>query len=171
MIHNDEELKIAEQQYNNLQDAYGQMKIFQNKHPLDQLSALSMNALKAQADELLIKISEYKNLISSPLPVKAIASLRELRSFIVKDRISQHISQDAMAKHLAIAPSTYRKLEATNFDGAPFSLLKKAASFLDLPYAANIFDSPLDPSKVDIDKLSTSEMSRRGWLDGLIPAG
>lgn len=171
MIHNDEELGIAERQYNNLQDAHLQMERSQDDHPLDQLSMLSMNALKAQADELLMKINQYKELVSRPLSVKRVVSLRNLRSLLVKDRISQHISQESMAKFLGIDSSTFKRLEATSFDGASFSLLKSAASRLDLPYDPRIFDGALDSSNVDVDKLPTSEMSKRGWFDGLISLG
>jgi HTH-type transcriptional regulator/antitoxin HigA len=96
----------------------------------DQLRTVQMDALRSQAEDLRLELSEYETLRSGSVRSFAAESLQELAGLLVKARIARGWTQRDLAERLGVAEQQIQRYESTGYASASLARLCDVATAL-----------------------------------------
>lgn len=86
--------------------------------------------ISGEVAELEVKIREYERTKSGEAPPPALDVLNELPSMLIKNRIALGWTHEDLAKRLGVRPQQVQNDEATDYESASLSRLRKIAEIL-----------------------------------------
>ncbi len=168
MITNERQYRITRSEMEKLEAAAAELA----KRPLDPFTAVSLDALRSQVDELQKQLREYEHLRSGAASALVVTSLGELPRDLIRARIAKGLTQRQLAEKLNLKEQQIQRYESSKYSGASVSRMLEIAEAIDLDVAKSsnakkICDAPQPrefDSKIDWAKFPVREMYVRGWF-------
>jgi HTH-type transcriptional regulator/antitoxin HigA len=100
--------------------------------PGSKLTALELDAVRSQADDLRTEIAEYEELRSGGVAALEGSSLAELATLLIKARIARGWTQRQLADALGVAEQQVQRYESTGYRSASLARICDVAAALSL---------------------------------------
>ena len=100
-------------------------------HPL--IAKAQEDALSSQLDDLQEEMREYESLRAGEFRLESLAAVDELPTVLIKARISQGLSQKALAERIGLKEQQIQRYEATEYASASLSRIREVAGALYSP--------------------------------------
>ena len=100
-------------------------------HPL--IAKAQEDALSSQLDDLQKEMREYESLRSGEFRLESLTAVDELPTVLIKARISQGLSQKALAERIGLKEQQIQRYEATEYASASLSRIREVAGALYSP--------------------------------------
>ena len=100
-------------------------------HPL--IAKVQEEAISSQLADLRGELYEYESLKAGQFPLDRLAAVDELPTVLIKARISQGLSQKALAERVGVKEQQIQRYEATDYASASLSRIREVASALYSP--------------------------------------
>ncbi|HLG83033.1 MAG TPA: helix-turn-helix domain-containing protein [Bradyrhizobium sp.] len=176
MITNERQYRITKGEAQRFRNALREFKeIDRLRQGLDPvIISAQRSSLEQQLKDLDSQIAEYENLRSGRVKRLFPASIREMGQSLIEARISQGLSQRALAERLGMKEQQIQRYEQERYQTANLMRVAEVAEALHLDLVA-FFESRNDSlqDKVapnlkagfDASRLPIKEMKKRGWLN------
>lgn len=100
-------------------------------HPL--IAKAQEEALSSQLADLQEDLREYESLKAGEFRLDGLAAVDELPTVLIKARISQGLSQKALAERIGLKEQQIQRYEATEYASASLSRIREVAGALYSP--------------------------------------
>ena len=100
-------------------------------HPL--IAKAQEEAINSQLADLRGELHEYESLKAGEFPLDRLSAVEELPTVLIKARISQGLSQKALAERIGLKEQQIQRYEATDYASASLSRIREVASALYSP--------------------------------------
>lgn len=100
-------------------------------HPL--IVKAQEDAISSQLDDLRRELREYESLKAGEFGLESLAAVDELPTVLIKARISQGLSQKALAERVGVKEQQIQRYEATEYASASLSRIREVANALYSP--------------------------------------
>ena len=100
-------------------------------HPL--ILKAQEEALSSQLADLQGELREYESLRAGEFRLESLAAVDEVPTVLIKARISQGLSQKALAERIGVKEQQIQRYEATDYASASLSRIREVASALYSP--------------------------------------
>ena len=100
-------------------------------HPL--IAKAQEEAISSQLTDLQKELREYEALKAGEFRLESLASVDELPTVLIKARISQGLSQKALAERIGLKEQQIQRYEATEYASASLSRIREVAGALYSP--------------------------------------
>lgn len=97
-------------------------------HPL--IAKAQEEAISSQLADLQRELHEYESLKAGEFPLDRLSAVDELPTVLIKARISQGLSQKALAERIGLKEQQIQRYEATDYASASLSRIREVASAL-----------------------------------------
>ena len=102
-----------------------------NAHPL--IVKAQEEALSSQLADLQRELHEYESLKAGEFQLDRLTTIDELPTVLIKARISQGLSQKALADRIGLKEQQIQRYEATDYASASLSRIREVANALYSP--------------------------------------
>ncbi|WP_318445731.1 XRE family transcriptional regulator [Photobacterium leiognathi] len=166
MILTNEQLVRSEDIYKALSEKYSLL----DDTSTEFMVLLTRNSLKSQLEELSSDIELYKSLTDGGISLKTSLNISELRTQLILNRISAHISQHELADRLGCSYKKVLANESSKYEGLSLSYLIKVSHLLGCDIE-KVYDSEgkaiyiaNDTDSVNLEDFPIKEMIKKGWI-------
>jgi HTH-type transcriptional regulator/antitoxin HigA len=173
MITNERQYRISKAQWSRIKEAIDAFNIEETTSRVGSriLAKAEYQALKSEEEVLSEQIREYEALKSGHIAKLKANSLKELPRILISARITQGLSQKALAKLLGVKEQQVQRYESEQYASASLKKLSQVADVLnlDIKEIAEFRESTLTTSLSNEDTIEwelfpVQEMYRRGWF-------
>lgn len=167
MITNERQYKITRNEMEKLEVAAAELA----QRPSDSITAISLDALNSQIEDLRVQLVEYEDLRSGAASAFVVTSLSDLPRDLIRARIAKGLTHKQLAEKLNLKEQQIQRYESSEYSGASVARMLEvaAALHLDVPKEGDAAEDCATPaqelgSEIDWTKFPVREMYMRKWF-------
>ena len=135
MIENEKQYKITRAHLREFEAALDERRAVPIPEEVDEgMWRLEQEALESQIKEFRAELEAFERLKSGEVQAAALTSLDDLATLLIQARIAQGLTQRELAERLNVREQQVQKDEASRYETASLSRLKRLAEVLGLEF-------------------------------------